>query len=432
MTDLYIFDLDGTLIDSGEDIADCVNATFEHFGYFKVDVNDLISFTGDGARKLVRRALKSSTRNKFDETTESGAKKFEEIMKWYLEYYYSHPITKTTLFAGTKELLRVLKSKGKKVAVLTNKPGKIADVILEKLNVREYIDVLVSPDDYEKKKPDPKAIEFVVSKINEKFGISLAKENVIMIGDSNVDIDCGKAYGCKTVGCRSGLGNTDELLKAKPDLSFSVAAEIEKFIDVLSENSDVSEIQKFAMENEVPILQDEGSEFICEYIKKNNVKSILEIGTAIGFSSIRFAKLNPEIRVTTIEIDEKRHETAKKNVESENLSDRIELILGNALETEIDKKFDLVFIDAAKAQYIKFFEKYKSNLNDGGVIVSDNLSFHGMVEDLSLTRNYSTIKLVKKIRKYIEFLKTNEEFDTEFFKIGDGVSVSRRKRKTEN
>ena len=68
----------------------------------------------------------------------------------------------------------------------------------------------------------------------------------------------------------------------------------------------------------------------------------------------------------------------------------------------------------------------------GSVIVSDNLSFHGMVEDLSLTRNYSTIKLVKKIRKYIEFLKTNEEFDTEFFKIGDGVSVSRRKRKTEN
>ena len=118
-----------------------------------------------------------------------------------------------------------------------------------------------------------------------------------------------------------------------------------------------------------------------------------------------------------------------KNVESENLSDRIELILGNALETEIDKKFDLVFIDAAKAQYIKFFEKYKENLTENGVIVSDNLSFHGMVEDLSLTHNYSTIKLVKKIRKYIEFLKNNEEFETEFFKIGDGVSVPRKVKK---
>ena len=103
------------------------------------------------------------------------------------------------------------------------------------------------------------------------------------------------------------------------------------------------------------------------------------------------------------------------------------MIFGDALTEEIEGKFDLIFIDAAKAQYIKFFEKYKENLSENGVIVSDNLSFHGMVEDLSLTHNYSTKKLVKKIRKYIDFLKTNEEFETEFFDKGDGISVSRKR-----
>ncbi|MDE6069249.1 MAG: hypothetical protein K2F89_09935, partial [Treponemataceae bacterium] len=76
------------------------------------------------------------------------------------------------------------------------------------------------------------------------------------------------------------------------------------------------------------------------------------------------------------------------------------------------------------AQYIKFFEKFKNNLAQGGAILSDNLFFHGMVKDLSLTHNYSTKKLVKKIRKYIEFLKANEEFETQFFEQGDGISVS--------
>ena len=86
----------------------------------------------------------------------------------------------------------------------------------------------------------------------------------------------------------------------------------------------------------------------------------------------------------------------------------------------------MIFIDAAKAQYINFFNRFSPFLAEDGVIISDNLSFHGMVEDLSLTRNYSTIKLVKKIRKYIDFLKQNSEFETEFFKVGDGIGVTRR------
>jgi predicted O-methyltransferase YrrM len=86
----------------------------------------------------------------------------------------------------------------------------------------------------------------------------------------------------------------------------------------------------------------------------------------------------------------------------------------------------MIFIDDANGKYINFFEKYKKNLAPQGVFISDNLSFHGMVDDLTLTHNYSTIKLVKKIRKYIDFLRNNNEFSTTFFDFGDGISVSKR------
>ena len=116
-----------------------------------------------------------------------------------------------------------------------------------------------------------------------------------------------------------------------------------------------------------------------------------------------------------------------KNIADNNLMDRITVYLGDAGTFETSQKFDLIFIDGPKAQYTKYFERFKNNLNPDGVYICDNLSFHGMVEDLSLTHNYSTIKMVKKLRKFIDFLKSNEEFETEFFKLGDGISVSRKK-----
>ena len=193
-------------------------------------------------------------------------------------------------------------------------------------------------------------------------------------------------------------------------------------------NTNLLSIKAYANREAVPIMQDEGCDFICDYIKEHNVKTVLEIGTAIGYSSIRFASLSPDIHVTTIELDIDRHIKAVENFKNCGLENQITAIHDDALTHDFgDSKFDLIFIDAAKAQYTKFFEKYKVNLSEYGVFISDNLSFHGMVDDLSLTHNYSTKKLVKKIQKYVEFLKTNEEFETEFFEVGDRIGVSRRK-----
>lgn len=190
---------------------------------------------------------------------------------------------------------------------------------------------------------------------------------------------------------------------------------------------EVSEIKKYARKNQVPIMKDDGLDFICNYIREHNVKRILEIGTAIGYSAIQFAKVNPDITVVTIEREIDKVIRAKQNFHDNGLEDRITVLNEDALMLEnLPGEFDLIFIDAAKAQYIKFFEKFKVNLAPDGVIISDNLSFHGMVEDFSLTKSKDTIRMLKKIKKYVEFLKTNPDYTTEFFTVGDGISVTRK------
>ena len=186
----------------------------------------------------------------------------------------------------------------------------------------------------------------------------------------------------------------------------------------------IEEIEKYAEENKVPIMQKDGIDFLTNYIKENNIKRILEIGSAIGYSAIKMALVNDDIQVTTIERDIDRYNIAVKNINEFNLSDRINIINVDALNVELNDKYDLIFIDAAKSQYIKFFEKFEKNLNINGVIISDNLSFHGLVEDESKTNNRNTKQLVRKIRKYIDYLKENNNYKTTFYELGDGVAIS--------
>ena len=194
--------------------------------------------------------------------------------------------------------------------------------------------------------------------------------------------------------------------------------------------NEIFEMKEYAKENSVPILKDGTRDFIIEYIKMHNIKKILEIGSAIGYSAISFAQTSPDISVDTIEYDFERYQTAFKNVQNHNLADRITVYLGDAADFTTDEKYDLIFIDGPKAQNLKFFMKFSNNLSENGVIITDNLSFHGMVEDFSLTKSKDTIRMLKKIRKYIDFLKENQEFETEFFKVGDGISVTKRKKQS--
>ena len=188
----------------------------------------------------------------------------------------------------------------------------------------------------------------------------------------------------------------------------------------------LEEIEKYAKDNNIPIMQKDGIKFLEEYIKENNIKKILEIGSAIGYSAIKMALIDKNIKITTIERDEERYKEAIKNIDKLHLNNQIEIILKDALDIEIKDKYDLIFIDAAKAQSIKFFEKFKNNLDDNGSIITDNLNFHGLTKEVDKIKSKNLKALVKKINKYKEFLKNNEEYTTVFYENGDGISVSKK------
>ena len=190
----------------------------------------------------------------------------------------------------------------------------------------------------------------------------------------------------------------------------------------------VAEIKKYALENGVPIIQDEGIDYLINYIKDNNIEHILEVGTAIGYSSIMMALSNPKIIITTIERNHDSYLQAVKNIKMMKLENQITPIFKDALEVELDCKFDLIFLDAAKAQNIKFFEKFEYNLKPKGTIITDNIYFHGLVEqDIESIESRNVRGLVRKLKNYIEFLENNQNYKTEILKIGDGLSISRKK-----
>src|SRR5690554_7282088 len=131
-----------------------------------------------------------------------------------------------------------------------------------------------------------------------------------------------------------------------------------------------------AKKKDIPIISDEGLIYLLQLIRLTEAKRILEIGTAIAYTAINIAMLNKDIIVDTIEKDEKMVVNAQENIKRSNLEKQIQIFHEDALEIALDLlkgNYDLIFIDAAKAQYQKFFEKFEVLLNDGGIIVCDNL-----------------------------------------------------------
>jgi len=188
-----------------------------------------------------------------------------------------------------------------------------------------------------------------------------------------------------------------------------------------------TEMEEYAKVNRVPIMMKDGMEYLSKYIKENNIKNILEIGTAIGYSAIVMASISDDIRVTSIERDQERYKIANDNVIKYNKTKQINLILGDASDVIINGEYDLIFIDASKGHNIEFFNKFKNNLSLNGVIITDNLSFHGLVEDETLIKTKNQRGIVRKIKLFIEFLDNNLEFTTEYIDVGDRISISKRK-----
>ena len=164
----------------------------------------------------------------------------------------------------------------------------------------------------------------------------------------------------------------------------------------------INDLEIYAQENHVPIMMKTGIEFILELIRNQAYTRILELGTAIGYSAIRMAKLSTLIQIDTLENDPERAQLAIANLAAERLDTQIHVFAMDIAKFQTDRLYDLIFVDAAKAQYPRYMEQFRGNLAKGGVFVFDNLNFHGMVEDPSLTENKGTRQMIKKLRRFRE------------------------------
>ncbi|ENZ35937.1 MULTISPECIES: O-methyltransferase [Clostridium] len=191
----------------------------------------------------------------------------------------------------------------------------------------------------------------------------------------------------------------------------------------------LKEIEDFARENGVPIVQKETGVFLEFMTSMKKPKKILELGTAVGFSSIlMYESAGVEPDIVTIERDEKMIEMAKINLDRFNLRDKIKIEQGDCLEVleRLDDKFDLIFMDAGKGHYNHFLPHCLRLLKDDGIIVADNVLFRGMVASQELVKRRK-ITIVKRMRTYLDLVTQDERLITSVIPMGDGIAVTKRR-----
>lgn len=189
----------------------------------------------------------------------------------------------------------------------------------------------------------------------------------------------------------------------------------------------IAKIKEKALLDNIPIIMDDTLEVISKYLMEIKPKAILEIGTAVGYSAICFSEyLDEDGFIDTIERDAERIEEAKKNIKILELDKKINLYEGDAVEIlpTLEKKYDVVFIDAAKGKYPFFLEQSLRMLNKGGIIFADNVLYKGYV--MSDYNKHKQRTAVTHLRQYIKEIQDNESLETKILEVGDGLAISKK------
>jgi len=222
-----VFDLDGTLIDSSLDLCNSVNAMLVHMGKSVLPNRVIASYIGDGAAMLVRRALGDPGDLDSGDQDESVLR---EAMEYFIAWYKVHKLDNTTTYPGVMEALDAIKlaNPGVLMAVLTNKPVGPSREICRLLGLNRFFFQNYGGDSFATKKPDPLGFQALVAEANAILAGrgegELEAREVVMIGDSDVDVITGKRCGARTVGCTFGIG-FHALTAAEPDVLVHEAAE---------------------------------------------------------------------------------------------------------------------------------------------------------------------------------------------------------------
>lgn len=198
-------------------------------------------------------------------------------------------------------------------------------------------------------------------------------------------------------------------------------------IDLIPQHQGIlKELEIYAKEHNTPIVTPDVAELLKTMIKSSNAKSILEVGTAIGYSAILMGlSAADDFKITTIEKNEENANLALQNIKKAGMEQNIKVLIGDASEVldQIDGTYDIVFVDASKGHYMDFFEKSIGKLKIGGLFICDNVLFRGMVAERSLLIRRK-ITIVKRLKKFLHYISNNESLQTTIIPMGDGVSIS--------
>jgi predicted O-methyltransferase YrrM len=194
---------------------------------------------------------------------------------------------------------------------------------------------------------------------------------------------------------------------------------------IIQRDDTLKRMELFAEQNHIPIIQPEVAKFLSFILKTKKAASILEVGTAIGYSAMVMYNSSGGCRIITIERDDEMIKNAEENINTAGLGNNIQIIKGDAEEvlSNMNDKFDFILLDAAKGQYLELFQHCDRMLNINGIIFADNVLFRGMVANNELLIRRK-ITIVKRMRKYLKFMTENENYETSILPLGDGVAVS--------
>lgn len=194
-------------------------------------------------------------------------------------------------------------------------------------------------------------------------------------------------------------------------------------------NNELKDLEEFAKENNVPIIQKEGGKFLELMVSMHKPKRILELGTAIGYSSMLMYKaLDGKCSIISIERDSRMIGFAKENLKKYNLESKIEILEGDCLEhlENLNEKFDFIFMDAGKGHYNHFLPHCLRLLDKEGVLIADNVLFRGMIANDDLVKRRQ-ITIVRRMRSYLEIVSSSDELITTIIPMGDGIAITKRR-----
>ena len=177
----------------------------------------------------------------------------------------------------------------------------------------------------------------------------------------------------------------------------------------------------------IPIMDDDSLQFLTEFVSEHGCRRMLEVGTAVGYSTVSIAAASEDLEIVTLEVDPQRHRQAVNNIAMAGLSSRITAILADARQYETDEMFDIILLDGPKAHNSELLHRYERNLREGGYFIIDDVYFHGFIEKPHVVTSRRLMRLVKRFQKFQEEIENNDCYECTRINLGDGLLIARKK-----